>query len=159
MSRLLIGLITCTMMLAVLASIGGKSVPSAKADRATPVPACGKNNSNFGVAANWAGYQGGNNWQVSWGEYCGSGATVTVEMQTSTDNGQHWSDMGGATDSVFTQINGGQTENRVHTYTSGASGCIIGGGHQYRMHVWANANATTGGPYYHADDITPVICP
>jgi hypothetical protein len=145
-------------LLAIIAAIMFISAAgSAQADPASPT--CGSNNHYFVVNANGATYDGNQQWTAYWVEYCGSGATVTVEFQQSTDcaDGQncHWYDMGGMTDSVFTQQSGGNAENRTHVYQNTSQYCIVNG-HQYRMKVWADPQAGVGAfsPY----DTSPVAC-
>jgi hypothetical protein len=132
MRRIIIILIATAAMFAVASP--------AQADRYLN-PTCGQNNpSGNGVQAPVLVYRGFNvGWSLTWGERCGSGGTVSTEIQQSVSGGA-WVDMTG-TEAAFTVVNGGTWETRTHGYDwPGVANCNPTN-HRYRPVVWADQNA------------------
>lgn len=131
MKRIIMGM----LVLAVLAMTAG----TAKADRNGSETCGGNNPTGHGVFSPSVHYYSIQfDWTIKWWENCGSNATISTEIQYSSDY-LHWTDAAGS-QATFMVVNGNTDEQRTHTYHV-LDIVPCGSNYFFRVHVWANANA------------------
>ena len=145
-SRLVIGVVTCGVMLAILATVGG--VTKAHADKAFPGADCGRNNSaNYATAANPTFVDAGvyTDVYIYWTQKCGASTTsVEAELQYSYDGGNTWHDYttAGTNNPIDNIYQTGASHAGVVWHRTSGFVITCDSSNLFRTHVWI-ANAAT----------------
>lgn len=122
--RLLIGVITCLIALALVAG--------AQADQGSPVPTCGGN-----AYAGQLFHTGPpTHWSFDVVSHCGANKSFLWEIQSSSDNGLHWIDKG-APHHYYQQTTSCVNSGCIVSLNENTISCNTG--LDWRDHVWTNS--------------------